>query len=162
MATLGLVHLRTVLTARGATINGRSGYWPQYSSSALICSSLDSEHRARRTNLLLIRLPLHIVNIAVNRIQLTAGGYLRRASRTARGVCVETPEAWTACQASNRSSDDRSGGDRFLLQSTPPLFAALVASLYSDLRRSAGPATTREGSSSGIFGNWLVGTERCC
>ena len=42
-------------------------------SSALICSSLDSELRARRTNLLLIRLPLHIVNTAVNRIQLTAG-----------------------------------------------------------------------------------------
>ena len=73
VCTLGLVHLRTGHMTSGTPTHGLSGYRPQYSSSALICSSLDSEHRARRTNLLLIRLPLHIVNIAVNRIQLTTG-----------------------------------------------------------------------------------------
>ena len=63
VCTLGLVHLRTGHMTSGTPTHGLSGYRPQYSSSALICSSLDSEHRARRTNLLLIRLPLHIVNL---------------------------------------------------------------------------------------------------
>ena len=108
--TLGLVHLRTGSSDRGYLSRGSLAASQVLGTVRFLCVEFAMDRQKRGIIFLLIRLPTSHRQTAVSSIQLSTG-YLTchaDARHAARGVCAETPEAWTACQASHRSSDDRS------------------------------------------------------